>query len=196
MARLGFLDKINTERLSKREKIIGIIAISLITISLAVYLYIPEGREVKSINSDLQSLKTEIDLLNKQLPDLRRRINELNKIEDGRRAEDGISRKIGDILPGGDSLSVLLEEITRLARWKKVDFISIRPFGIEDKGSYLELAMKIAIKSRYRQVGEYLGMLENLPRAVKIRDIKVESNGGINPYVMCHLDLVTYMGKR
>lgn len=196
MARFEFLGKIDIERLSRREKAIGILTIFLITLLLAGYLYIPERREVERISREVRSLKIEIDLLSKQLPELERKADDLRQIEEGTEMAGEISRKIGDMLPGGDRLSILLEEITRLARRRKVDFISIRPEGIEDKGSYLELAMKIAIKSRYRELGEYLGMLENLPRAIKIKDIKVESNAGINPYVMGHLDVVTYMGKK
>lgn len=196
MARFEFLGKIDIERLSRREKAIGILTISLITLLLAGYLYIPERREVERISREVRSLKIEIDLLSKQLPELERKADDLRQIEEGTEMAGEISRKIGDMLPGGDRLSILLEEITRLARRRRVDFISIRPEGIEDKGSYLELAMKIAIKSRYRELGEYLGMLENLPRAIKIKDIKVESNAGINPYVMGRLDVVTYMGKK
>lgn len=196
MARLEFLDKIGIDRLSGREKTIGIIVILLITLSLAGYLYIPERKEIGKLNSDTRSLQMEVDTLNKQLAELKRRAEDLIQTEEGKNAAGEISRKIGDMLPGGDRLSVLLEEITRLARRRKVDFISIRPEGIEDKGSYLELAMKIAIKARYKEFGEYLSMLENLPRTIKVKDIKVESNAGISPYVIGQLEVITYMGKK
>lgn len=184
------------ERFSRREKIISIFVVLLITLSLAGYLYLPERREAERISSDVRSLKMEIDLLERQIPDLKKRSDDLMQTDEGAEVAGEISRKMGDILPGGDRLSVLLEEITRLARRRRVDFISIRPEGIEDKGSYIELAMKIAIKSRYTELGEYLGMIESLPRTIKIKDIKVESNAGINPHVMGQLDVVTYMGKK
>lgn len=196
MTRFDFLDKIGIERLSKKERAFGIITILLITLSLLGYLYIPERREVRRLNNDVQSLKAEIDILSKQLPELKRRADDLRQIKEGMEMAGEISKKIEDMLPGGDRLSILLEEITRLARRGKVDFVSIRPEGIEDKGSYLELGMKIAIKSRFKELGEYLSMLESLPRTIKIKDIKVESNAGINPYVMGHLDVVTFMGKK
>lgn len=194
MARFKVSERI--ERLSRREKIISIFVVLLVTLSLAGYLYLPERREAERISSDVRSLKMEIDLLETQLPDLKKRTDDLMQADEGEEVAGEISRKMGDMLPGGDRLSVLLEEITRLARRRRVDFISIRPEGIEDKGSYIEIAMKIAIKSRYRELGEYLGMIESLPRTIKIKDIKVESNAGINPHVMGQLDVVTYMGKK
>ncbi|MEK6576863.1 MAG: type 4a pilus biogenesis protein PilO [Nitrospirota bacterium] len=194
MARFKVSERI--ERLSRREKIISIFVVLLVTLSLAGYLYLPERREAERISSDVRSLKMEIDLLETQLPDLKKRTDDLMQADEGEEVAGEISRKMGDMLPGGDRLSVLLEEITRLARRRRVDFISIRPEGIEDKGSYIELAMKIAIKSRYRELGEYLGMIESLPRTIKIKDIKVESNAGINPHVMGQLDVVTYVGKK
>ncbi len=184
------------ERFSRREKIISIFVVLLITLSLVGYLYLPERREAERISSDIRSLKMEIDLLERQIPNLKKRSDDLMQADEGAEVAGEISRKMGDMLPGGDRLSVLLEEITRLARRRRVDFISIRPEGIEDKGSYIELAMKIAIKSRYTELGEYLGMIEGLPRTIKIKDIKVESNAGINPHVMGQLDVVTYMGKK
>ncbi|MEK7307217.1 MAG: type 4a pilus biogenesis protein PilO [Nitrospirota bacterium] len=194
MARFKVSERI--ERLSRREKIISIFVVLLVTLSLAGYLYLPERREAERISSDVRSLKMEIDLLETQLPDLKKRTDDLMQADEGEEVAGEISRKMGDMLPGGDRLSVLLEEITRLARRRRVDFISIRPEGIEDKGSYIEIAMKIAIKSRYRELGEYLGMIESLPRTIKIKDIKVESNAGINPHVMGQLDVVTYVGKK
>ncbi len=194
MARFKVSERI--KRFSRREKIISIFVVLLITLSLAGYLYLPARREADRISNDVRSLKMEIDLLEAQLPDLKKRTDDLMQADEGVEVAGEISRKIGDVLPGGDRLSVLLEEITRLARRRRVDFISIRPEGIEDKGSYIELAMKIAIKSRYRELGDYLSMIEGLPRTIKIRDIKVESNAGINPQVMGQLDVVTYMGKK
>ena len=196
MARFDLLEKTGITRLSKRERLIGFIAILAINLSIAGYLYLPEKREVDMVKSDLRSLNMEVDVLDKQLPETKRRAIDLSKAEGVEEGGGEMSRKISDMLPGGDRLSILLEEITRLARRRKIDFISIRPEGIEDKGAYLELGMKIAVKSRYRELGEYLGMLEDLPRTIKIKDIKVESNAGINPYVMGHLDVVTYMGKK
>ncbi len=184
------------DRFSRREKIISIFVVLLITLSLAGYLYLPERREAGRISSDIWSLKMEIDLLETQIPDLKKRSDDLMQANEVAEVAGEISRKMGDMFPAGDRLSVLLEEITRLARRRRVDFISIRPEAIEDKGSYIELAMKIAIKSRYRELGEYLGMIESLPRTIKIKDIKVESNAGINPHVMGQLDVVTYMGKK
>ncbi|MEK7824817.1 MAG: type 4a pilus biogenesis protein PilO [Nitrospirota bacterium] len=194
MARFKVSERI--KRFSRREKIVSIFVVLLITLSSAGYLYLPARREADRISDDARSLKMEIDLLETQIPDLKKRTDDLMQGDEGAEVAGEISRKIGDVLPGGDRLSVLLEEITRLARRRRVDFVSIRPEGIEDKGSYIELAMKIAIKSRYRELGEYLGMIEGLPRTIKIKDIKVESNAGINPQVMGQLDVVTYMGKK
>ena len=103
--------------------------------------------------------------------------------------------KVSEVLPGGTRLSSFLEELNRLARLRQVEIISIRPEGFEDKGTYLKMVLRIDLKSRFRHLGEYLMMLENLPRAIIVNDIKIESSPENNPYIIAQLKAATFMAK-
>ncbi len=82
-----------------------------------------------------------------------------------------------------------------MARLRRIEFVSVRPEAIEDKGTYLQLTLQIDTQSRFRELGEYLLMLENLPRAVIVKDLKVEGLSQDGPSVLSHLKTMTYLGK-
>ena len=85
--------------------------------------------------------------------------------------------------------------MTRLARLRQIEFVSVRPEAIEDKGAYFQLTLQIDVQSRFREFGDYLLMLENLPRAVIVKELKVETRTDLNPSILAHLKTVTYLGK-
>lgn len=130
-----------------------------------------------------------------QLPLLQERARTLHENSQANEVRAEFSGKAEDLFPGGSRLSSLLEEMTRLARLRQIEFVSVRPDAIEDKGTYLQLTLQIDVQSRFRELGDYLLMLENLPRAVVVKDLKVESRADLNPSVLAHLKTVTYLGK-
>jgi Tfp pilus assembly protein PilO len=126
---------------------------------------------------------------------LRVRVGELDQARQEKAVADEISVKTPDILPGGNELSSLIEELTRLARLRQVDFVSIRPLNIEEKGAYMQLTLKIDVKARFRQFGEYLLMLEDLPRAIIVEEVRIETTPETSPFVIGHLSALTFMAK-
>lgn len=182
-------------RRTLRERVVLIVAVVVAFLVLTNYLFLPKWTQAREARTQISFAQSEIARLSAQLPELKKKAEELRAVVPKAQATTAFSSRIGDLMPGGSRLSSLLEEMTRLARMRQVEFVSIRPEAIEDKGGYLELSLRLDIKSRFREMGDYLLMLENLPRALRVKEVKVETNPSISPDVLTHLQVLTYVGK-
>jgi len=190
-----YLAKLDLTKLSMRERALAILTIAAVVFIYFGYFVAPMVRSAKDLSAQKVSLKAEMDQGTAQIPLLRKRADELRQSAQGKETSAELAGKAGDLFPGGSRLSELLEEMTRLARLRQIEFVSIRPDSIEDKGAYLQLTLQIDVQSRFRELGDYLLMLENLPRAVVVKEIKVETRTDISPSVLAHLKTITYLGK-
>lgn len=191
----GLLKRLDWTRLTLRERILFVLTLGVIGVVFVSLMFLPTKQRIELDRVQLQALTSEITKAQALLPEVRAEAEELQQVRQKGEVAGEFSVKASDILPGGSRLSSFLEELTRLARLQRVEFVSVRPEGVEDKGSYLQLTMRIDVKSRFRELGEYLLMLENLPRAIIIDEMKVESSTETTPYVMAHLKATTYMAK-
>lgn len=192
---IGLLKRLDWTRLTLRERVLFVLTLGVMGVVLVSLLFWPTKQRIELHQVQLQALTSEIKKTQALLPEARDKAFELRQIRQKGEVAGGFLVKASDILPGGSRLSSFLEELTRLARLQRVEFVSVRPEGVEDKGSYLQLTMRIDVQSRFRELGEYLLMLENLPRVIIIDEMKVESSTETTPYVMAHLKATTYMAK-
>ena len=189
------LKRLDWTRLTLRERILFVLTLGVVGVAFVSLMFLPTRQRIELDQAQLTALKGEIAKTQALLPEVRAKAEELQQVRQKGEVAGEFSAKASDILPGGSRLSSFLEELTRLARLQQVDFVSVRPEGVEDKGSYLQLTMRIDVQSRFRELGEYLLMLENLPRAIIIDEMKVESSTETTPYVMAHLKATTHMAK-
>jgi Tfp pilus assembly protein PilO len=185
---------LDISRLAPRERALLFVTGAVILFVVWSYLYLPKLKEARDARAQIDLAQTETAKLSAQLPDMQIKAEQIRSIQKSGTA-GGPSTKIGDLMPGGSRLSSLLEEMTRLARLRGVEVISIRPESIEDRGGYLELSLRIDVKSRFREMGDYLLMLENLPRAIRVKEVKMETSAGIGPDILAHLQALTYVSK-
>ena len=189
------LKRLDWTRLTLRERILFVLTLGVVGVAFVSLMFLPTRQRIELDQAQLTALKGEIAKTQALLPEVRAKAEELQQVRQKGEVAGEFSAKASDILPGGSRLSSFLEELTRLARLQQVDFVSVRPEGVEDKGSHLQLTMRIDVQSRFRELGEYLLMLENLPRAIIIDEMKVESSTETTPYVMAHLKATTHMAK-
>ncbi len=192
MADLAWIDRISPARLNPRERVIFAITVVLLLVCALKYLYYPKQAERLQLAAQITDATAAFGRLQAQLAEAREQATRLDS-KAGTGAE--METKMEGIMAGGSRLSGVLDEVTRLARLKRVEFVSIRPEAINDQGAYLEMALRVDVKARFRELGAYLLALENLPRAVKVKEMRLESNQGLAPFVMAHLDIVTVMSK-
>lgn len=195
MGLTDLLKRLDFSKLSTRERVLFILTASAVLFGYLTYFMMPMIRNARDLTVQKVSLKAEIDQGMAQIPLLRKRAEELHQASEAKGVSAEISGKVGDLFPGGSRLSALLEEMTRLARLRQIEFVSIHPDAIEDKGTYFQLTLQIDVQSRFRELGDYLLMLENLPRAVIVKELKVETRADLNPSILAHLKTVTYLGK-
>ena len=131
----GLIKKLDLARLSLRERLLVIVTLIVVILGYWSYILTPIKQEVMSLRTQKATLQTEIDQGMAQLPILQKRSDELRRAVQGKNISREFSGKLGDILPGGSRLSSVLEELTRLARFRQIEFASVRPDAIQDKGS-------------------------------------------------------------
>lgn len=178
-----------------RERVLFALTTAAVLFALIVYLLVPMVRSAKDLTAQKVSLEAEIDEGMTRIPLLRNRSEELRQASQAKGVSAETSGKSDALFPRGSRLSALLEEMTRLALLRQIEIVSVRPEAVEDKGTYLQLTLQIDIQSRFRELADYLLMVENLPRAVVVRDLKVETRTDLSPAVLGHLKTVTYLGK-
>lgn len=189
------LKRVNLTRISKREKVL--IAITAIVIVYAIFyqvIYSSISFREGYLMDELNLAKSEVPSLEKQIHDLRSEIERL-KLTEKQGAKEQASLRVEGLFPKGNVLSSFLEDITKADKGGKIDFLTVQPYSIEDRGLYLELSVRIDLRSRYQDLWNYLRVLESMPRIINVKDIKIESNPDINPYILSTLSIVTYMGK-
>lgn len=193
MAESTWLDRIDLGKLNKRERMMLILTLVIVAVFLFAYLYLPILRERQATDLRISEMKASVEVLQAQVGNAREEAARSRAGQD--ESAQLLSLRAGELFAGGGRLSSILEEVTRLARLRRVEFVSVRPETVEDKGAYLTLTMRIDLKSRFRELGGYLLMLENLPRTMRVDDLRVESGPDFAPYVVTHLDVVTVMAK-
>jgi len=194
VALTDLLQRMDFGRLSTRERALFILTVIAVLFAYFAFLMMPMIHSARDLTAQKISLKAETDRGMAQIPMLQKQSEELRQAK-AREVSAEFSGKAGDLFPGGSRLSSLLEEMTRLARLRRIEFIAIRPDAIVDKGSYLQLNFQMDVQCRFRELGDYLLMLENLPRAIVVNELKIESRADLNPAVLAHLKAVTYLGK-
>jgi Tfp pilus assembly protein PilO len=195
MTLTGALEKLDFGKLTMRERGLAVLTVGAVLFIFLSYFLIPTVRSAKELAAQKISLKAEIDRGMTQIPLLRERAEKLRQSAQGQETHPELAGNAGDLFPKGSRLSALLEEITRLAHLRQIEFVSIRPDSVEDKGAYLQMTLQIDVQSRFRELGDYLLMLEDLPRAVVVKEIKIEAQADSTPSVLAHLKTITYLGK-
>lgn len=192
---IKLLQWLDWKKLKLRERALFIVTGIVVLWVLVSMMLMPKVKQVKQYRTEIATLRANISRQSGLLPSLRTSLKRLRSQESTRDVSKGGLMKISDVLQGGTQLSSFLEELNRLARLRQVEIVSIRPEGFEDKEAYLEMNFRMDLKSRFRHLGEYLMMLENLPRAIIVNDIKIESSVENNPYIIAQLKAATFMAK-
>ncbi|GEM_PF-3195434 len=94
--------------------------------------------------------------------------------------KDDLGRK-GHIL-SRQEISLAIDEITRVGRKQKINFISISPQGIQDVSGapYRCLPIELELESEYKDLGSFLGALKELRESfVTVRNFKIVRHGTV-----------------
>lgn len=146
--------------------------------------------------------------------------NEYNKLEtriaEGRQRLDFISKidkaliesqfdKLNKRLPSKSPISAILEELTERGKEFNIEFISVTPIAEktitlasrEGKAIYRVLPIEINMRAGYKDIGEYIGVLENLESSfATISEFQINKDESISPSrLKVRMILYTYMSS-
>ena len=190
MSKYDWVKKIDLARFSPRERVMMVITTTAVAIFLLVYIYLPAHRQVLALAQEHEQLNQELVKLEQQFDEAQKSSERMKGLK-GSQATESV-RLMG---PYGQSLSVILEELNRLAGATATDFLLVRPDKIEEKGTLRAQTVLIDLRSTFKAMGRYLQMLENLPRRIHIQNLKVEADPSEASHVLIHLYLTVYLEK-
>jgi len=202
MSKYEWFKKLDLSRFSPRERWLILLTAITIAILLLLYVYLPLHRQASSLIEEHEKLQREVIGLEKQVDEARKtteRIKASNPPEKGPALgeSDGTPQK--EHAPGPQKLSLILDELNRLAKATAVDLLSIRPQDIpedtQNTGAFKAKSVLIDIRSTFQGLGTFLKMLENLPRLLIVQNIKIEADPAQATTVLVHLYLIVYLEK-
>jgi Tfp pilus assembly protein PilO len=169
--------------LSKREKIIVLInLVAIVVVVPYMLLYSPSSVSVKNKRQAIQNLKKEIEASNAALA-LQAAL-----------PKQPVAEKI--VLPEAEDLSGMLAAISREATIANVDFVSIAPEGFEHKNKFVELKVKIELRVKFRELYDFIKILETRHKLFLVQELKFETNDALYPSGIALLKAVTYLRKK
>lgn len=185
------IDSFQWSKLSKREKALLAATVGALFYALIILYYKPRLMEREKLYTQKSALQQEVVALSSALPVLAQKADAVNGEAP---SPADVSPVAVSSLPPGAPLSMILEEIGRQARMKEVQLIELRPSPAEQKEGYEILPVQLKTRSRFRSLGEYLAVLEQLPRPVVVYQMKIESTQETSPYIL--VDMTLHLYKR
>ena len=170
-------------KLTKREKVLAGLSAGMLLYAAVFFYYKPRVIEREKLHTQKAALQQEVSALSSALPALLQK-GEAKKTD----------QPAGEIswIESDASLSMILDEISRQARFQDVQLMELKPSPAEKKAGYEIFPLQIRTKSRFQSLGEYLSSLERLPRPVTVNRLKIESTAETSPYIVVEMTLHIY----
>lgn len=158
---------------------------------IIVSLWLPEAQMASTRLAERDKLQQEVAALQATVERLRPRTAMLAARPV---AADSAGRSVA-LEPTDSRISPVLEEIARVARATDVELMTVRPQTMTDHEDYLAMAIHMEVKAGFRELAEYLRMLEELPRLTEVRSFKLQADPSAGPMVTAELEALSYLAK-
>lgn len=149
------------------ELIIGIVAIVLVVVVLAMVLVRPQLGELSTIATTKQEEESRIRGAQAELELLKAAKSEALQIQ-----ADLI--KVGNQVPDSPQLPSLVVEIQDLATEAGISFVSIKPGTMTASGEFTTLPIELALHGQFFDVVDFLYRLQHLTREVRVTDLDLK----------------------
>ncbi len=175
--------------LSKRAKIIVFIIFLLIFSYLNyTYIYLPRNTRIKSLNHEISTLHNKIDEGRKvaaRLGELKKEYQEL--IEKMKFMEV--------LLPKEKEIPEFLVMLQETMDEFNIDFTNFSPQNIvqEKEALYARLPINMNFTANYFETIRFLDRLENFPRIVDVRDLKISPGSDNDGDISVGMTMNTYV---
>ena len=110
-----------------------------------------------------------------------RDISEIDGLREKAALYRGKIEEYGRMLPVGQEIPKLLEDLSDMAKKSNVKIVGITPLQSKQESQapdaiYQEIPILISARSGYHELGKFLSDLENSDRFMKVVDIKIKEN--------------------
>jgi type IV pilus assembly protein PilO len=152
-------------KLPNKQKIVILIAILMLeSIALFWGLYLPRQKEMKAVQSKLDTVRVQVDETRKianNLPRFKREYEDLNQ---------ELQKALTE-LPNQKEIPSLLTSITTAGKDSGLDFLVFRPKSEEPKDFYAVVPVDITVSGNYYSVANFFGAVSRLSRIVNISNV-------------------------
>lgn len=144
-------------------------------VSLVVF-YLGYLFDISSLNSGLaaaeqqeQELKSEITALAEQQAKLSTQLTLFPMVE------KSILDQQKQLISEGE-LPELLNEVIEIGKLNGVEIINLSPGGVDTKGAYPKVEIKVSISGTFEQIAEFVSQVANLQKMIQVSDMTITKN--------------------
>lgn len=153
----------------KRQQALMLIGVLVVLLGYLYYdyVYTPMREEVAQLNGRLEALQTQNERAKRIAQRFGADLQEKVKLYERQLSA------LEDLIPKGQEVPELLNDIATEAQLSRVDLSRIRPASVDQGPYYTKHVYELAIIGEYHQVGRYLARIASLPRIIKPTNVNV-----------------------
>ncbi len=181
------------KKIGKKEKILlkYFMIFAMIALGFQYLLIQPTRVRIAQKKEDIIKINEEIQRAYEFLRDLNKIRQEADKMEE-------LWKIFKTKLPDSKQIPLLLNALANVANKANINYVSIntKPVEIGDAQgglAYNRLPIEITLRCRYRNLGEYLANLRDMPRLVKVDSLKIMRNKENLPNIDVIISVYTYV---
>lgn len=171
-----------------RKIVIPIIAGIIIFLILFFVVLAPTRKEIAGKNKKWRELKTQL-------------VAARSKLENFKVDKPTIEAKVEELrrrLPSKSPTSMILEELTKKGKQLNIEFVSIAPQQLQQdivaESECKVVPININMKATYRDLGEYLGLVENLESSfATVKGFEATKDERTFPKLTVNMRIYTYV---
>ena len=171
-----------------RKIVIPIIAGIIIFLILFFVVLAPTRKEIAGKNKKWRELKTQL-------------VAARNKLENFKVDKPTMEAKAEELrrrLPSKSPTSMILEELTKKGKQLNIEFVSIAPQQLQQdivaESARKVVPININMKATYRDLGEYLGLIENLESSfATVKGFEATKDKRTFPKLTVNMRIYTYV---
>ena len=154
--------------LNKRERIIFFITVVLAILFIANnFIYRPLEKKITILNRDISLYQIK----------LAKALNLLSQKE----TINSLDKELAEIISlKKENVSVLLEEIERLASQTNISLLGIKPYKKQEEEGYQELPLEIKVEANINNLSKFIYALDNPKRLWLLKKIQINATAEIS----------------
>lgn len=176
----------------RREAVGGLILV-VFSFVFFRFIYPYNTRQISSLEAEMTNAGAEIDRINSEMQAAERLGKAVTDATVNLNILEGRLKDLNERLPSDKHVSRILSEISENGFSKGVRITSIKPMPAEDKGELSRLPFQISLETRYTSFGNYLEMIENLPRLMVVDNFMIEQKDDTSLILNSQLYLSAYV---